>query len=46
MAAKRARFFLYEGMSGTASMSTNFSSLSNFDFAGVHKNMLDDMFCV
>jgi len=46
LAAGRARFFLYEGSSDTASMSTNFSSSSSFDFAGVHKNMLDCMFYV
>ncbi|EEY68712.1 uncharacterized protein PITG_19032 [Phytophthora infestans T30-4] len=46
LAAGRARFFLYEGSSDTASMSTNLSSSSNFDFAGVHKNMLDCMFYV
>ncbi|KAG2788143.1 Protein argonaute [Phytophthora cactorum] len=46
LAAGRARFFLYEGSSDTASMSTNFSSSSSFDFARVHKNMLDCMFYV
>ncbi|ETI45958.1 hypothetical protein F443_09597 [Phytophthora nicotianae P1569] len=46
LAAGRARFFLYEGSSDTASMSTNFSSSSSFDFAGLHKNMLNCMFYV
>ncbi|OWZ16223.1 Argonaute4 [Phytophthora megakarya] len=46
LAAGRARFFLYEGSSDTASMSTNFSNSSTFDFTGVHKNMLNCMFFV
>ncbi|KAL3668384.1 hypothetical protein V7S43_006473 [Phytophthora oleae] len=46
LAAGRARFFLYEGSSDTASMSTNVSISSSFDFAGLHKNMLDCMFYV
>ncbi|KAE9129959.1 Protein argonaute 12 [Phytophthora fragariae] len=44
--AGRARFFLYEGSSDTASMSTATSNSSTFDFAGLHKNMLDCMFYV
>ncbi|KAE9354836.1 Protein argonaute 12 [Phytophthora rubi] len=46
LAAGRARFFLYEGSSDTASMSTATSNSSTFDFAGLHKNMLDCMFYV
>eukprot|EP00644_Phytophthora_capsici_P007207 jgi/Phyca11/566737/estExt2_Genewise1.C_PHYCAscaffold_220354 len=46
LAAGRARFFLYEGSSDTTSMGTNVSISSSFDFAGLHKNMLDCMFFV
>ncbi|KAG6614629.1 Argonaute4 (AGO4) [Phytophthora cinnamomi] len=46
LAAGRARFFLYEGSSDTVSLSTNMSNSSTFDFAGLHKNMLDCMFYV
>ncbi|KAL4105443.1 hypothetical protein PRIC1_003507 [Phytophthora ramorum] len=46
LAAGRARFFLHEGSSDAGSMSTNLSNSSSFEFAGLHKNMLDCMFYV
>ncbi|KAG2527412.1 hypothetical protein BBO99_00002862 [Phytophthora kernoviae] len=44
LAAGRARLFLYEGSSDAAStMSANVLDSSSFDFAEVHKNLMDCM---